>query len=220
MSYSFFVPEILRYGMLFNIFQERLMPRVGALFVDLNTTDRVHSRAEIIQLAAVKLSTKPQYYNDFAIPSRGIRQGSIRYHGITKSYGNLYRDGQLINNPWCCEKDLIVDFASWINKKYDKVYLIHHSPWKRSVLDFNLEHYEVHIYSDVVYVDIMEKMNDFRYELNLNNVSLNEIFRVLEDSLYRRHKDAHRNAQGMKCCALNGASNLQITVKDFLDIDY
>ena len=212
--------EILHYGMLFNIFQQRVMSRIGALFIDLNTTDRVHNRAEIIQLAAVKLSANRQFYNDFAVPSRGIRQSSIWYHGITERYGNLYRDGHLINNPWHCEEDLIVDFASWVNRRYDRVYIIHHSPWKRSVLDFNLEHYEVHIHPHLVYVDMMEKMNHYRYQLNLNNVSLNEIFRVLEDSLYSRHEDAHRNAVGMRCCALNGASNLQITVKDFLEIDY
>lgn len=129
------------------------MCRVGVLFVDLNTTDRVLDRAEVIQLAATELTGNAPGYREYAIPSGRIHPCSIPYHGITESDGILYYEDQPIVNPKLCERDPISDFADWINDNYDKVYLIHHSYWKRKVLDLNLEHYNLHIYPHKVYVE-------------------------------------------------------------------
>ena len=152
------------------------MSRVGALFVDLNTTDRVPATAEVIQLAATKLSVNPPEYSEYAVPSGRIHPCSVPYHGITERDGILYYDDQQIINPKRCERDLIFDFAAWINKRYDKVYLIHHSPWKRKVLDLNLDHYNLHIHADVVYVDIMKKLKYYKDELDLHKFSLSKFF--------------------------------------------
>ena len=210
------MPEILHSG----IFQQGAMPRIGSLFVDLNTTDRVHHRAQILQIAATRLSGNPPEYNDYAIPCRRIHPGAIRYHGITTNYGNLYHNGELVNNPWDCEQALLVDFAAWINRRYDEVFIIYHSPWKQSAMERNLERYNIHIHPEVHYVDIMQKMSNHQHDLELNSVSLDGIFRVLEGNLRRRYGDALQNALGLRRCALNAARNLQIDVKTFLDIDY
>ena len=192
------------------------MCRVGVLFVDLNTTDRVLDRAEVIQLAATELTGNAPGYSEYAIPSGRIHPCSIPYHGITESDGILYYEDQPIVNPKLCERDLISDFADWINDNYDKVYLIHHSYWKRRVLNLRLEHNNLHINPHKVYVDIMKKMKYYKDELNLHKFSLGEIFLELEDNLSCRDQDAYRNAQGIKCCAINAASKLNMNVKDFL----
>ena len=210
------MPEILHSG----IFQQGAMQRIGTLFVDVNTTDRVHHRAQILQIAATKLCVRPPGYNDYAIPSRRIHPGATRYHGITTNYVNLYRNGEQVHNPWSSEKALLVDFVTWINRRYDKVFIIHHSPWKQRAIEFNLVKYNIRIIPEVHYIDIMEKMLDYQHDLELNNVSLNEIFRVLEGNRNRRYRDAFQNALGLRRCALNAAYNLQMNVKAFLDIYY
>lgn len=206
--------------MLFSVFQQGAMPRIGSLFIDLNTTDRVHNRAEILQIAATKLSVNPPNYNGYAMPSRRIHPGAVRYHGITTNYGNLYHEGQEVSNPFESEEALLLNFVGWINSRYDEVYIIHHSTWKQRVIEFILEKYNLQIHPEVYYVDIMKIMSDHQHDLELNSVSLDGIFSVLEGNLYRRYRDALQNALGMRRCAFNAAYNLQMSVKNFLDIDY
>ena len=213
MSNSLFVSD-----MLFNVFQQGAMPRMGSLFVDLNTSDRVHNRAEILQLAATKLSGNPPYYNDYAVPFGRINPNAIRYHGITNYRGDLYHEGQNIDNPCDNEETLLHDFVSWINRRYDEVFIIHHSPWKRSAIEYKLEDYNLHINPQVHYVDIMQIMSDHQHDLGLRNVSLDWIFWVLDGN--RRYRDALNNTLAMRRCAINAAHNLQMTVENFLHIFY
>ena len=118
--------------------------RIGTLVYDLNTTDRVHHRAQILQLSkpkfpllllkqkyfkfgaainacisllgATKLSKFGPNYSKFAIPNgRGIHPGSVRYHGISKQYGRLYRNEEVIES-FNSEKWLIEDFCDFLQR--------------------------------------------------------------------------------------------------------
>lgn len=201
--------------MLFNVFYQGAMARIGILFVDLNTTDRVHKRLQIIQIAAIKLSGNPPYYDDYAIPSVRIHAGAMRYHGITVNHGNMYHEGIEVNNPQKSEEDLLKNFIRWINRfRYDKLFVIHHSSWKRRCIEFRLERYNLRIRPEVFFVDIMQIMQDHQLDLDLNDFSLNGIFRVLDGN--RRYRYAFQNAKCMRQCAFTAAYNLQMDVRDFL----
>ena len=63
-------------------------------------------------------------YSKFAIPNgRGIHPGSVRYHGISKQYGRLYRNEEVIES-FNSEKWLIEDFCDFLQRlKIRKYYL-------------------------------------------------------------------------------------------------
>ena len=67
---------------------------------------------------ATKLSFKGPEYDEFAYPgSSKIHPGSISYHGITKRYGSLYRNGEIINDWFDDEETLVQDFCDWLTTR-------------------------------------------------------------------------------------------------------
>jgi len=194
--------------------------RIGTLFIDLNTTDRVHHRAEILQLSATNLSRWNKVnYNEYAYPKGRIHPGSINFHGITKRRGNLYRDGEVIDDFFSKEEYLIEDFCEFLSR-YDTVYLVHHSPWKWSMLDKALDRYNFS-YPEIYHVDLMKLIQNNQEDLNneqLNDggFSMNNIITSFENNEAR--KDARDNAIALKRCAHRVANILGENIKEFLDV--
>ena len=67
---------------------------------------------------ATKLSFKGPEYDEFAYPgSSKIHPGSISYHGISKRYGSLYRNDEMINSWFEDEEALVQNFYDWLTTR-------------------------------------------------------------------------------------------------------
>jgi len=190
--------------------------RIGTLFIDLNTTDRVHHRAEILQLSATNLSRwNKASFDEYAYPKGRIHPGSINFHGITKRRGNLYRDGEVIDDFFSKEEYLIEDFCEFLSR-YDTVYLVHHSPWKWSMLDKALVHYDFSRPEEIYHVDLMKLVQNNQEDLNIDGFSMNNIITSFDNN--EAKKDARDNDIALKRCAHRVANILGENIKEFLDV--
>lgn len=194
--------------------------RTGTFVIDLKTTDRVHHKAEILQLSATNLSRWNKVnYDQYAYPKGRIHPGSIKSHGITISRrGNLCRDGEVMDEDdfFSKEEYLIEDFCEFLVNRYDTVNLVHYSPWKWSMLKKALDRYNFD-YPEINHVDLMKMVQDNQEDLDIEGFSMNNIITSFDNN-QGEQKDAHYNALALKRCAHKVANILGENIKEFLDV--
>jgi len=195
--------------------------REGVVIFDLATTGRNTNCDHILQVSAVKLSsTNYDEYNDYACPGVNIHPRATDVNGLTYEsfyrthkrngdvidHGRLVRNGEVIEDPFQSEEDLLGDFADWLEEKYDRVCLIHHSSWKLSMLTRSLETYDIEL-PDYETFDICEILRPYRDLLNLDNLSLAEILWQL--TYNEKSQDVFDNAVNMRTSLYNAADRLK-----------
>jgi len=195
--------------------------KVGVLFIDLNTTDQVHHKAEILQIGAKRLTNRKSLpeYSEFAYPKGRIQPGATDKHGIYKSHGALYRDNENLRF-FQKEKYLIQDFNDFL-LRWDKVYLIYYSPWKWSMLNTALNRYAHSQIEEpeILGIDLMQMMKENRHDLGLDRFSMDHIIDMYDDKYYESQEDALDNAMALRRCAKEVARQLDCNVKDFLNVE-
>jgi len=198
--------------------------REGVVIFDLATTGLNTKRDHILQLSAVKLSSNNyDEYNDYACPGVDIHPRATDVHGLTYEsfywtyarncdvihHRRLERNGNVIDDPFQSEEDLLGDFADWLEEKYDRVCLIHHSAWKLSMLTRSLDAYDIEL-PDYESKDIREILRPYREQLNLDNESLAEILWQLNgEGEDQKSQDVLDNVVNMRTSLYNAADRLK-----------
>ena len=106
-----------------------------------------------------------------------------------------------------------------ISSRYDNVDIIHHSPWKWTIIERKLEQYGLEIDAEYDTIDLMDAMDYSMGELSLGGLSMNEILEELDDGS-QKDCDTLYNARALKRSTLQAANRLGVDPMTFLYQDY
>jgi len=193
--------------------------REGLLFVDINATDWNYREAEIIQLAAVKLSMNPPDYDGYACPRGEVQSGPYKYHKLkVNGWGQLLRDGWEVDDYFERESDLIHSFGEWIERRYDAVYVIYHAAWHWSLLQRKMNTYkEEDSLAKMKPIPLDDIFAGHKRRLKLHDLSMKGIFASFGLNVSR---DAYDNAKRVRECCMDSAAELNRGTRGFLLAGY